>query len=177
MVCFATILPSWVDQCLAQVVSKLVTSPPAPSRSSPPMTAVATDTAFGHPTVEPEYFDVLIIGAGLSGIGGAYRLQERCPGRTFAILEARASIGGTSDLFRYPGVRSDPDMFTLGYAFRPWTGRKSIADGPSISRYVRETAREYGVDRKVRFNHRVTHASWSSEGALWLVEAERGAGR
>ena len=140
------------------------------------MTAVETDTALGHPTVEPEHFDVLIIGAGLSGIGGAYRLQERCPGRTFAILEARASIGGTWDLFRYPGVRSNSDMFTLGYAFRPWTGRKSIADGPSISRYVRDTAREHGIDRKVRFNHRVTRASWSSERALWLVEAERGAG-
>ena len=79
-----------------------------------------------------EHFDVLIIGAGLSGIGGAYRLQQRCPSRTFAILEARDCIGGTWDLFRYPGVRSDSDMFTLGYAFRPWTGRKSIADGPSI---------------------------------------------
>jgi monooxygenase len=123
-----------------------------------------------------EHFDVLIIGAGLSGIGGAYRLQQRCPRRTFAILEARGSMGATWDLFRHPGVRSDSDMFTLGYSFRPWTGRKSIADGPSILKYVRETAREHGIDRKVRFNHRVTRASWSSERALWLVEADRGAG-
>jgi monooxygenase len=129
-----------------------------------------------HRVAKSEHFDVLIIGAGLSGIGGAYRLQQRCPSRTFAILEARGSIGGTWDLFRYPGVRSDSDMFTLGYAFRPWTGQKSIADGPSILNYVRGTAREHGIDRKVRFNHRVTRASWSSERALWIVEADRGLG-
>jgi monooxygenase len=140
------------------------------------MIAVDMDEAIERVGVKSEHFDVLIIGAGLSGIGGAYRLQQRCPRRTFAILEARDSIGGTWDLFRYPGVRSDSDMFTLGYSFRPWTGRKSIADGPSILKYVRETAREYGIDRKVRFNHRVTRASWSSERALWLVEAESGAG-
>ena len=140
------------------------------------MTAGEMDVAARHRLAKSEHFDVLIIGAGLSGIGGAFRLQQRCPRRTFAILEARDSIGGTWDLFRYPGVRSDSDMFTLGYAFRPWTGRKSIADGPSILQYVRETAREYGIDRRVRLNHRVVRASWSSERALWLVEAERGAG-
>ena len=98
--------------------------------------------------MKPEHVDVLIVGAGLSGVGAAYRLQERCPSRTFAILESRNSIGGTWDLFRYPGVRSDSDMFTLGYSFQPWTGAKSIADGPSILKYVRETAREHGIDRK-----------------------------
>jgi monooxygenase len=124
--------------------------------------------------VRPEHVDVLIVGAGLSGIGAAYRLQEKCPTRTFAILEARECIGGTWDLFRYPGVRSDSDMFTLGYPFQPWTERKSIADGSSILEYVRETAREHGIDRKIRFNRRVTRASWSSHEARWLVETERG---
>ena len=139
------------------------------------MAAVDMDVARRR-MAKSEHFDVLIIGAGLSGIGGAYRLQQRCPSRTFAILEARDCIGGTWDLFRYPGVRSDSDMFTLGYAFRPWTGSKSIADGPSILQYVRVTAREHGIDRKVRFNHRVTRAAWSSERALWFVEAHRGVG-
>ena len=124
--------------------------------------------------MKPEHVDVLIVGAGLSGVGAAYRLQERCPSRTFAILESRNSIGGTWDLFRYPGVRSDSDMFTLGYSFQPWTGAKSIADGPSILKYVRETAHEHGIDRKVRFNHRVKSASWSSKESKWLVQVERG---
>jgi monooxygenase len=123
--------------------------------------------------VKPEHVDVLIVGAGLSGIGAAFRLQQQCPDRTFAILESRDCIGGTWDLFRYPGVRSDSDMFTLGYPFQPWTEPKSIADGPSILKYVRETARGRGIDRKVRFNHRVKRASWSSQEARWLVEAER----
>src|SRR6187200_1957055 len=123
-----------------------------------------------------EQFDVIIVGAGLSGIGAACHLRQRHPQKSFAILEGRNSMGGTWDLFRYPGVRSDSDMFTLGYAFRPWRGQKSIADGPSILSYVRETAREHGIDRKVRFNHRVTRASWSSERALWFVEADRGVG-
>ena len=108
------------------------------------------------------------------GIGAAYHLQKRCPGRDFVLLEARDCIGGTWDLFRYPGVRSDSDMFTLGYSFRPWTGAKAITDGASILEYIRETAREYGVDRKIRFNHRVKHASWSSQEERWTVEAERG---
>ena len=121
------------------------------------------------------HVDVLIIGAGLSGIGAACHLTMRCPGKTFAILESRAAIGGTWDLFRYPGIRSDSDMFTLGYSFRPWGESKAIADGPAILRYVRETAAAYGVDDKIRFGHRVTRAAWSSEDAMWTVEAEAGA--
>jgi monooxygenase len=125
------------------------------------------------PGTEPERVDVLIVGAGLSGIGTAHHLMERCPGKTFAILEARGAIGGTWDLFRYPGIRSDSDMHTLGYRFRPWTAAKSIADGESILDYVRATARESGIDQKVRFGHRVATASWSSEEARWTVTAER----
>jgi cation diffusion facilitator CzcD-associated flavoprotein CzcO len=124
-------------------------------------------------TSPAENVDVLIIGAGISGIGAAHHLQERCPGKSYAILEARASIGGTWDLFRYPGIRSDSDMHTLGYRFRPWTAAKSIADGESILDYVRATAREGGIDRNVRFGHRVVSASWSSEEARWTVTAER----
>jgi cation diffusion facilitator CzcD-associated flavoprotein CzcO len=120
-----------------------------------------------------ENVDVLIIGAGISGIGAAHHLQERCPGKSYAILEAREAIGGTWDLFRYPGIRSDSDMHTLGYRFRPWTAAKSIADGESILDYVRATAREGGIDRNVRFGHRVVSASWSSEDARWTVTAER----
>jgi monooxygenase len=127
--------------------------------------------------VTAEHHDVLIVGAGLSGIGAAWRLKERCPDRRFAILEARDAIGGTWDLFRYPGVRSDSDMFTLGYGFRPWPGSKAIADGPSILAYVRETAREADIDRQIRFGHRVVSASWSSADALWTVEAETGDGQ
>jgi cation diffusion facilitator CzcD-associated flavoprotein CzcO len=130
----------------------------------------------GSDPIEPERVDVLIVGAGISGIGAAHHLQERCPGKTYAILEAREAIGGTWDLFRYPGIRSDSDMHTLGYRFRPWTAAKSIADGESILEYVRETAREAGIDRKVRFGHRVMRASWSSEEARWTVSAERGDG-
>ena len=115
-------------------------------------------------------FDVLIVGAGLSGIGAGYHLQDKCPNKTFAILEGRGAIGGTWDLFRYPGVRSDSDMHTMGYRFRPWRESKSIADGQSILRYIRETAQEYGIDRKIRFNHRVARASWSSPDAQWTVE-------
>lgn len=123
-----------------------------------------------------EHFDVLIVGAGLSGIGAAHHLQRRCPGKRYAILEARERIGGTWDLFRYPGIRSDSDMFTLGYAFRPWTAAKAIADGPDILRYVNDTAREGGIDRHIRFQHRVKKAEWSSERARWTVEIERGSG-
>ncbi|HSD77370.1 MAG TPA: NAD(P)/FAD-dependent oxidoreductase [Solirubrobacteraceae bacterium] len=119
------------------------------------------------------HVDVLIVGAGLSGIGAACHLRAECPGRTFAILEARDAIGGTWDLFRYPGVRSDSDMFTLGYAFRPWREAEAIADGPSIRRYIRDTAREHGVDRHIRFGHRVVRAEWSTPEARWTVEAER----
>src|SRR4051812_34591537 len=122
----------------------------------------------------PEHFDVLIVGAGLSGIGAGHHLQTNCPGKTYAILEGRDCIGGTWDLFRYPGVRSDSDMFTLGYSFRPWTEPKAIANGPRILNYVRETAAENGIDRKIRFNHRVKRASWSSSEVRWTIEVERG---
>ncbi len=123
-----------------------------------------------------EHFDVLIVGAGLSGIGAGYHLQKNCPRKSFAILEGRDAIGGTWDLFRYPGVRSDSDMFTLGYSFRPWEEAKAIADGPAILKYVRDTARDHGIDRRIRFGHRVKRAAWSSPDARWTVEAERGAG-
>ena len=123
-----------------------------------------------------EHVGVLIVGAGLSGIGAAHHIQAAFPGRTYAILEARGVIGGTWDLFRYPGVRSDSDMQTLGYRFRPWTAAKAIADGPSILRYVRDTATEAGIDSHIRYHHRVTRASWSSADARWTVEATHGAG-
>jgi monooxygenase len=121
--------------------------------------------------------DVLIVGAGLSGIGAAWHLQRHCPDKTYAILEARAAIGGTWDLFRYPGVRSDSDMYTLGYAFQPWTAGKAIADGPSIRRYIADTARESGIDRHIRFGHKVVGAHWSSQDACWSVEVEHGGAR
>jgi cation diffusion facilitator CzcD-associated flavoprotein CzcO len=122
-----------------------------------------------------EHFDIVIVGAGLSGIGAGYHLQTRCPGRSYVILENRERIGGTWDLFRYPGIRSDSDMYTLGYAFRTWKGEHAIADGASIRSYVQETAREHGVDRRVRFRHRVVEASWSSATSRWTVVALRGA--
>jgi len=121
-------------------------------------------------------FDVLSVGAGLSGIGAAWHLQRGCPGKTYVILEARAAMGGTWDLFRYPGVRSDSDMFTLGYRFQPWLEAKAIADGPSIRRYITETARTAGIDRHIRYGHRVVGAHWDSATACWHVEAEH-AGR
>jgi monooxygenase len=123
--------------------------------------------------VASEHFDVLIVGAGLSGIGAGYHLQEKCPRKNYVILEGRDCIGGTWDLFRYPGVRSDSDMFTLGYSFKPWTEPKAIADGPNILNYVRQTAVENGIDKKIRFHHRVRRASWSSQESRWTVEAER----
>jgi monooxygenase len=120
-----------------------------------------------------EHLDVLIVGAGLSGIGAAHHLQEAFPGRGYAILEAREDLGGTWDLFRYPGIRSDSDMHTLGYRFRPWTNSKTIADGPSILEYVRQTARDGGIEGKIRFQHRAVRAEWSSGEARWSVEVER----
>jgi monooxygenase len=120
------------------------------------------------------HFDVLIIGGGLSGIGAAYSLQKHCPQKSFAILEARDCIGGTWDLFRYPGVRSDSDMFTLGYSFRPWAMGKAIADGATILNYIRDTAAQFGIDAKIRFNHAVRRASWSSRDALWTIDVQRG---
>ncbi len=119
-----------------------------------------------------EHFDVLIIGAGLSGIGAGCHLKMQCPNKTYVVLEGREAIGGTWDLFRYPGIRSDSDMYTLGYIFRPWTEAKAIADGPAILNYVRETAAAYGVDQHIRFKHKVVKADWSSQDALWTVQAE-----
>ncbi len=121
-----------------------------------------------------EHHNVLIVGAGLSGVGAACHLRQQCPQKTFAILEAREAIGGTWDLFRYPGIRSDSDMFTLGYSFAPWQEAKAIADGPSIRAYVQDTARRYDVVRTIRFHHRVVSADWSSEEARWTVDVERG---
>jgi monooxygenase len=125
-------------------------------------------------TMALEHLDVLIVGAGLSGIGTAYYLQTRCPQKRYVILESRKAIGGTWDLFRYPGVRSDSDMYTLGYSFRPWQDRKAIADGSLILRYIRETATQFGIDQQVRFDHQVRRATWSSADARWTVEAARG---
>jgi monooxygenase len=127
--------------------------------------------------MSPEHFDVLIVGAGISGIGAGCHLQKECPDRRYAILEGRADLGGTWDLFRYPGIRSDSDMYTLGYSFRPWTQPKAIADGPAILDYLRETARTYGIEKHIRFHHLVKRAAWSSQDARWTVEAERGPDR
>ncbi len=121
-----------------------------------------------------EHFDVLVVGAGISGIGAGYHLQTLCPGRTYAIFEGRAALGGTWDLFRYPGIRSDSDMFTLGYGFKPWTQAKAIADGPAILDYLEETSRQYGIERHIRYRHRVTGAAWRSEESRWTVDYQRG---
>lgn len=121
------------------------------------------------------HFDVVIVGAGLSGIGAARQLQDKCPGKTFAILEARDTIGGTWDLFRYPGIRSDSDMYTMGYDSKPWLDPKAIADGPSILSYVEEAAAERGIVEHIRFGHNVTAAAWSSAHSRWTIDAECGA--
>ena len=127
-----------------------------------------------QPHSQPEAVDVLIVGAGLSGIGAAVHLQRDCPGKTFALLEARQAIGGTWDLFRYPGVRSDSDMYTLGYQFKPWRAAKAIADGPAILGYIRETAIEHGIGAHIRTQHRLISADWLADEARWLVQIERG---
>lgn len=132
---------------------------------------VASDHSTEH---FPEHFDVLIVGAGLSGVGAAHRLKADRPTSSLVILEGREAIGGTWDLFRYPGVRSDSDMYTLGYAHRPWTAAKAIADGPSILNYVRDAARDAGIEGDIRFRHHVKRADWSSADARWTVEATRG---
>ena len=119
-------------------------------------------------------FDVLIVGAGLSGIGAAVHLQQNCPNEPYAILEGRDAIGGTWDLFRYPGIRSDSDMYTLGYRFKPWKSAKAIADGPSIRSYIRETATEHGINQHIRFGHKVQAAAWDSETAHWTVTTPKG---
>ena len=136
----------------------------------------AVDASAARVSAASTHVDVLIVGAGLSGIGAAWHVQQLLPGRSYAILEARDAIGGTWDLFRYPGVRSDSDMHTLGYGFRPWTGAQAIAAGGDILDYIRETAREGGIDRHVRFGRRVTSARWCSDAARWTVEAVRGDG-
>jgi monooxygenase len=119
-----------------------------------------------------EHVDVLIVGAGLSGIGAACRLRTHLPTKSVAVLEMRGASGGTWDLFRYPGIRSDSDMFTFGFAWRPWPGDRALADGPSILSYLRTVAEEYGVDELIRYRHKVTRASWDSESALWIVEVD-----
>jgi monooxygenase len=119
-----------------------------------------------------DILDVVIVGAGLSGIGAAHFLQRRCPGKRYAILESRQAIGGTWDLFRYPGIRSDSDMYTLGYVFKPWTNPKAIADGPSIRAYVQQTASENGITQHIRFGHKAVASSWSSTDACWTIEVE-----
>ncbi len=127
------------------------------------------------PTSDDAVLDVLIVGAGLSGIGAARQLQQRCPSKRYVILEARETMGGTWDLFRYPGIRSDSDMYTLGYRFKPWRGAKAITDGPSILAYIQETAEEGDITRHIRFGHKVVGATWDSRNACWTVEADRAA--
>src|SRR5690606_17454881 len=116
--------------------------------------------------------DVLIVGAGLSGINMAYRIQEACPDLDYAIVERRERIGGTWDLFRYPGVRSDSDFFTLSFPFRPWRGEDAIVDGEQIRGYLEDTARETGIDRRISFGRRVDAADWSSAAGRWTVTVE-----
>lgn len=125
-------------------------------------------------TAAGEYVDVVIMGAGLSGIGAGYRVQTELPGTSYAIVEARESMGGTWDLFRYPGIRSDSDMFTLGYPFEPWRDAKSIADGPSILRYITQTARRHGIDKHIRYGTKVVAAQWSSAEACWTLTVNQG---
>ncbi len=115
------------------------------------------------------HVDVLIIGAGLSGISAAVHLTQRCPNKSYAILEARSAMGGTWDLFKYPGIRSDSDMYTLGYSFKPWSDPEAIADGPAILRYINETAKEYEIDKKIQYDSKVTEAAWSSETSTWTI--------
>lgn len=120
-----------------------------------------------------EFVDVVIVGAGISGISAAWHLQDRCPGKSYVILERRANLGGTWDLFQYPGIRSDSDMFTLGFRFKPWTSNKAIADGPAIMAYLKETVAESGIDKHIRYGQNVTHADWSDAESRWTVTVER----
>jgi monooxygenase len=121
-----------------------------------------------------QHVDVVVVGAGLSGICAGYHLQTQCPGKRYVILEGRSGIGGTWDLFRYPGIRSDSDMFTMGFSFKGWKETKAVGDGAAILDYLRETAQEFGIDRQIRYQHRVKSASWSSHDSLWTIEAEVG---
>ena len=123
-----------------------------------------------------EHFDVVIVGAGLSGIGAARHLKSQCPGKTFAILEGRDTLGGTWDLFRYPGIRSDSDMYTLGYNFKPWTEPQVIADGDRIRNYIQETSRENGIDSHIRYDSKVVSADWNSETAAWTLTVQKKSG-
>ena len=126
--------------------------------------------------VSTKHFDVLIVGAGISGIGAAYHLKTELPGKTFAILEGREAIGGTWDLFRYPGIRSDSDLHTFGYEFKPWTSDNAIAGADEILAYLRETVEENDLGPHIRFGHKIVSADWSSEDARWTVRVERAAG-
>ena len=118
------------------------------------------------------HFDVIVIGAGISGIGAGYHLQTKCPEKSYAILEGRDTIGGTWDLFKYPGIRSDSDMYTLGFSFFPWKEKEAIADGPSILKYLDETSKKFNIDKKIKFNHYVRDASWCSEKSMWTLKVE-----
>jgi len=124
---------------------------------------------------EENYFDVIVVGAGISGIGSAYRLQKECPDRSFVILEGRPNLGGTWDLFRYPGIRSDSDMHTLGFSFKPWKAAKSIADGPAILEYLEETVDEFNIKEKIKFNHLVSTAEWSNQKDRWTLKVSNNA--
>tara|TARA_B100001939_G_scaffold322226_1_gene312484 strand:- start:30763 stop:32370 length:1608 start_codon:yes stop_codon:yes gene_type:complete len=124
-------------------------------------------------SIESEVLDVIIIGAGISGIGAAYHLQDKLPDKTYLILEGRKDLGGTWDLFKYPGIRSDSDLFTFGFDFRPWESSKGIADGPSIKSYIAQTAREFGIDRRIAYQHRVISVNWNTDEGLWHIKAKR----
>ncbi len=156
-------------------------SPTSPRRSSDTGSNTTesdnTGPSGASPPHEHEHVDVLVVGAGLAGIGAACALVRAHPGRTVAVLEARERLGGTWDLFRFPGVRSDSDMYTLGYAFRPWREQSAIVDGETIRAYLADTAHEYGVSRLIRYGHQAVHASWDSARARWAVEVDRGGQR